>query len=64
MWDEEWKIAKTTKDFSFMNGQIEFATGMAFYQGNVLISFGFQDNAAYLLVIPEKVFANFVMRYQ
>lgn len=64
LWDKEWKIAKTTKEFSFMNGQIEFVTGMAFYQGNVLISFGFQDNAAFLLVIPEKIFANFVIRYE
>lgn len=64
MWDRDWKIAKATKEFSFMNGQIEFATGMAFYQGNVLITFGFQDNAAFLLVIPEKVFENFVMRYE
>ena len=63
IWDHEWKIAKTTKEFSFMNGQIEFATGMALHQGKVLISFGFQDNAAFLLVVPDKVFANFVMRY-
>ena len=64
IWDHEWKIAKTTKEFSFMNGQIEFATGMALHQGKVLISFGFQDNAAFLLVVPDKVFANFVMRYE
>lgn len=64
MWDEDWKIVKATKEFSFMNGQIEFVTGIAFYQGNVLVSFGFQDNAAFLLVIPEKVFTNFIMRYE
>lgn len=63
MWDKDWKIAKATKDFSFMGGQIEFATGLAFHQGNVLITFGYQDNAAFLLVIPEKVFSNFVTRY-
>jgi hypothetical protein len=63
LWDKDWKIAKTTRDFTLMNGQIEFVTGMAFYQGNVLISFGFQDNVAYLLVVPEKIFSNFIMRY-
>jgi predicted GH43/DUF377 family glycosyl hydrolase len=35
-----------------MNGDVEFATGMCEYEGELLITFGFQDNCAFLLRIP------------
>lgn len=53
LWDNMWNIVDMSEQFSFMTGKVEFAAGMAFYQGNLLITFGFQDNAAYLLKIPE-----------
>lgn len=62
VWDKDWNIVKHTDDFSFMKGEIEFVTGLAFHKGNALLSFGFQDNAAFLLSIPEQVFEQIVMR--
>jgi hypothetical protein len=48
-WSKDWKLLKKSPTFSFMGAKIEFACGMAEYNGNVLITFGYQDNAAYIL---------------
>jgi len=53
IWDKDWNIIKISKPFSFMDGEIEFACGMTIYKKDLLITFGFQDNAAYLLRIPN-----------
>ena len=52
VWDKNWKIVKVSDPFSFMTGEIEFCCGAAIYNDDLLISFGFQDNAAYLMKIP------------
>jgi hypothetical protein len=41
-----------------MDGHVEFATGMIIKDDNFLITFGFQDNAAYLLQIPQNLVDN------
>jgi hypothetical protein len=51
-WDPNWNISHLSSAFSFMTGEIEFACGMTFYKDDLLVTFGFQDNAAYLLRIP------------
>jgi len=43
-----------------MNADIEFAVGMDLYEDNFLITFGYQDNAAYILKIPEIAVENFI----
>lgn len=53
VWDKEWNIVHVSDLFSFMTGMIEFSCGMCFYKNDLLITFGFQDNAAYLLRIPK-----------
>lgn len=55
IWDKEWNIVKISDSFSFMDGEIEFTCGMSLYGKDLLISFGFQDNAAYILRIPENM---------
>jgi predicted GH43/DUF377 family glycosyl hydrolase len=35
---------------------IEFSCGMAEYKDNILVTFGYEDNAAYLLTIPKEYF--------
>lgn len=55
IWNKDWEIVKLTDLFSFMDGEVEFACGMTFYKSDLLISFGFQDNAAYVLRIPNKM---------
>jgi len=55
VWDKNWNIIKMSESFSFMDGEIEFTCGLAIYKKNMLITFGFQDNAAFILQIPEKI---------
>ena len=72
VWDKEWNMIHNTKDFHFLGTQvdpttgheynIEFATGMAFLDGNVLIAFGYQDNGTFILKMPETLFFDFVAR--
>ena len=52
LWDKEWNLIKTGQQFNFLTGLIEFAVGIAIHDSNLLISFGFQDNAAYILSMP------------
>lgn len=60
VWDKNWNIVKHTDDFSIMDAHVEFAIGMCEYKNDILISFGFQDNAAYLLKLPTQAFKEFV----
>ena len=53
VWDKEFKlIGLSPESFSFLDGQIEFVCGAAEYQGNLLVGFGFVDNAAFVLELP------------
>ena len=54
-WDKDWNIVAISEIFDFMNARIEFAGGMCLYKNDLLISFGFQDNAAFILQVPEKI---------
>lgn len=53
--DIDWNIIHISDTFSFMSAQIEFSCGMAFHNKDLLITFGFQDNAAYVLRIPNNI---------
>lgn len=55
VWDENFKIVKYSGAFSLMGGDVEFCVGFAEYNGEYLITFGFQDNAAYLLKFPQHI---------
>ena len=54
-WDKDWNLVKLTKPLKFMNTQIEFSCGLAYKNNNFYITYGFQDNAAYVLKMPEKL---------
>ena len=59
IWDLDWNIKHISNSFSFMDGEIEFCCGMAFSNsGDLLISFAFQDNAAFILRVPKKEIQN------
>ena len=72
IWDKDWNLEKWTSDFNFLGSKIdpttgneyniEFATGMIFHEGNIIIAFGYQDNGTFLLKIPKDVFFDFVNR--
>jgi hypothetical protein len=59
-WNKNWEIQKFSKEFSFLDAKIEFACGMAKYKDDYLISFGFQDNAAYILRVPGHILEEFI----
>ena len=61
VWDKDWKLIKYSNEFAFMDAKVEFAVGMCKYKNNeLLISFGWQDNAAYVLRMPMTVFEKFI----
>jgi len=61
VWDQDWNIVKTSKDFAFLDADVEFAVGMCKWNSDeLLITFGFQDNAAFLLRTPMVVFEKFI----
>jgi predicted GH43/DUF377 family glycosyl hydrolase len=70
VWDNDWNIVHKTDDFFFMGAQrdkttglqytIEFGTGVAFYGDDILISYGLQDNACFVLRMPTKLFYEFL----
>ena len=55
VYDLDWNIVRIGEPFSFMDGEIEFCCGLAEWQGDFLITFGFQDNCAFILRIPSQM---------
>lgn len=53
LWDESFNIIKASNSFSFLDSDIEFCCGMTIYNDKLLITFGVQDNASYVLSIPS-----------
>ena len=62
VWDKDWNIVKVSRQFSFMNAEIEFAVGICEYGDDYLMTFGFQDNAAYLLRVSKKFVQNYIFQ--
>ena len=55
VWDKDWNVVKYGDPFSFLEGSIEFCCGATLYNNDLLITFGFQDNSAFLLRVPGKM---------
>jgi predicted GH43/DUF377 family glycosyl hydrolase len=54
VWDDEFNlIGLSPEPLSFLEGRIEFCAGAAVVDGKLLISFGFQDNAAFVVEMPK-----------
>lgn len=60
VWDRDWNLVKWSDEFLFMAGDIEFCAGAAQYGGSLLVSFGWQDNAAFLLKVPLEFLRSFL----
>lgn len=60
VWDENWDVSAYSNKFYFMDGQVEFSVGMAEYGDYYLITFGFADNAAFILRAPKSTVKNFI----
>jgi len=56
VWDEQFNlIGLSPEPFTFLEARIEFVAGAARYGEDLLISFGLQDNAAFVLRTPKIV---------
>lgn len=62
VWDKDFNITGVSPEpLHFLDAQIEFCAGAAEYNGDLLVSFGFQDNAAFILQIPRHVVNELIM---
>ena len=52
IWDREFNFKGMSKEFSFLDARIEFCVGAAVFKDDLLLSFSFQDNAAFILHTP------------
>jgi predicted GH43/DUF377 family glycosyl hydrolase len=59
-WDKDLKIKQFSPVFSFLNTNIEFCCGMTQHNNDMLITFGAQDNAAYILKISKSAVEKFI----
>jgi hypothetical protein len=64
VWDKDWNLVRYTDDFSMMAGLVEFSVGMALKDGDVYITYGFQDNAAFVVRLPQKAMMEFIFNDQ
>jgi len=62
IWDKDWNIIRHTPEFSFLDAKIEFCAGLTKYKNNFLLSFGLQDNASYIVSIPQKLMEDICLK--
>ena len=55
VWDKEFNFVGLSEPFSFLDTPIEFCIGAAVRNGKLLMSFGAQDNCAFVLEVPKKI---------
>lgn len=60
VWDTDWNVLKISREFNFIGGIIEFACGLTEWNDKLLITFGYEDAAAYLLEIPKDWLLNWI----
>jgi hypothetical protein len=60
VWDKSFNIVSYSKEFNIMDGDVEFCIGMAIKGEDILMTFGFQDNAAYILKVPTQTILDFI----
>ena len=59
-WTKDFRPIKLSRRFSFLGAKIEFACGLAEYKDDLLMTFGYQDNAAYVLKCSKKLVRDFI----
>lgn len=61
IWDEQFNFAGISQPFSFLDARVEFCVGAAIQGEDLLVSFGFQDNAAFILRVPKPVVEDLIL---
>jgi predicted GH43/DUF377 family glycosyl hydrolase len=64
VWDQNFELLEVSDSFSFLDAKIEFCCGIAEHKDHLLISFGFQDNAAFLLGMPKNLLGKYLKNYE
>jgi hypothetical protein len=60
VWDDRWNLVKYTDSFSLMGAHVEFSAGMCKYNDDIIITFGYQDNAAFACRLPVEALLKFI----
>ena len=60
VWDTDFKLIGLSESLSFLEGQIEFVCGAAVVNDNLIVTFGFQDNSAFVLEMPKTMVDNMI----
>lgn len=60
VWDKNWEMTNFSPHFSFLGGMIEFCCGATVLNDDLLITFGFQDNASFILKVPVDSVQQFI----
>jgi hypothetical protein len=55
VWDKEFNFIGLTSSFSFLDTPIEFCVGATVIKKNLVLTFGVQDNCAFVLEVPKKI---------
>lgn len=61
LWDEQFNFAGMSQPFSFLDARVEFCVGAAKQGEDLLLAFGFQDNAAFVLRVPKLVVEDLII---
>ena len=59
-WDNQWNIVRTSPQFSVMGARIEFVSGLTTLGDNVIITFGYQDNASFIAKVSKQFIEDFL----
>lgn len=59
-WNKNWEPIHRSQQFSFLGAKIEFACGLAKRNNEIFITFGFQDNAAYVVKTDMNTVKDFI----
>jgi hypothetical protein len=62
VWDKDWNVVRYGNPFSFLEGEIEFVSGATFWKNDLLITFGFQDNSAFILRVPQSMVEESILK--
>tara|TARA_Y100000591_G_scaffold247537_1_gene218643 strand:+ start:15965 stop:16975 length:1011 start_codon:yes stop_codon:yes gene_type:complete len=54
IWNSDWSIKFISKSFNFITAKVEFCTGLEQIDNDIVITFGFQDNACYAVKVTKK----------
>ena len=62
IWNSDWSIKYISENFNFMTAKTEFCIGLEHIADDIIIVFGFQDNACYAVKFNKKIMDNLLWK--